>query len=121
MKNWSPLILFSTAFLLFYSAIFLEQSSASTADTAQLQAFRSGSKYIIEYDVSVSQRRLILIGVIDAKGNGHRVFRYFLNSGRKQGTITIKESRFGKLNRACIAVHGTGSNTDTVVSDCDYF
>lgn len=92
-----------------------------TADSAMLRCERQGSTYTIEYEVRVDARRLILIGVVDSEGNGHRVFRYVLKSGSKSGTITIKERRYGRLNRACIAVHSVSGDQETVASDCDYF
>lgn len=118
IKQYSTLInvTATVAFLLF-----LVPFSPLKADTAEIICDLDGDTYEIRYKCSVNAPRLILIGVITTRGEGRRVFRYYLKSGSKEGTITIPESRFGPLRRACVAVHKTTGQRETVASDCDYF
>lgn len=91
------------------------------ADSATISCKKEGHYYKISFNVTVSAKRLILVGVVDENGNGHRVYRYFLTSREKSDEITIHENKFGPLRQACIAVHLTKGDKRTVASDCDYF
>lgn len=65
--------------------------------------------------------RFILLGVTDTQGKGHRVSRRTVKGG--SGTFTWKGrvSRFGRLVRACAAMHSVEDDQPTTASDCKYF
>jgi uncharacterized membrane protein len=123
MKNLqkSTLIRFISAALFITLLVAVVFPVPGKADTARIICTTEGNTYKISFSVTVDSKRLILIGVIDDEGNGHRIYRYFLNDRHKEGELTIPRSKFGDLSRACIAVHLTSGDKRTVASDCDYF
>ena len=100
---------------------FAHFSKLEAAERAHIECSKKGDTYFVKCTYTVAKKRLVIIAVIDRNNKPRRIYRRTVFGGTHTFEWKGKESRFGKLIRACVAVHETRGAKKTVASDCNGF
>jgi hypothetical protein len=121
MNKVRYIVLFVMACLLFLSMPQSVQVVDAAGDWVRIDCRKIGNEYKMTCKYKASVDRLILIAVVKKSGGSTRISRRRVKPGTSFYEWSAKESKFGRLTKACAAMHRVDNNRETISSDCDVF
>lgn len=107
--------------LLFPPSVNTVNGSSAATERVRLTTNFKNNTYYVTIEYTVHKKRMLLAQVIDVKNVPHRIIRTLANPGTRTMEWKAHKSKFGRLYKACAAMHNTRGKRETTSYDCANF